>query len=118
MDTTKAVMVDVQICFFLLDESPCVGLFHKDSDGYGYCDDCMVAEPNGHPILNIDEYRLAKVSVPIKSDGSYNRPEIINRLTDEMDEIIDNNEYDWAEQAKQSIALWEFTFGQTERHSW
>ena len=32
MDTTKAVMVDVQICFFLLDESPCVGLFHKDSD--------------------------------------------------------------------------------------
>ena len=51
VDTIKAVMVDVQICFFLLDESPCVGLFHKDSDGYGYCDDCMVAEPNGHPIF-------------------------------------------------------------------
>ena len=35
-----------------------------------------------------------------------------------MDEIIDNNEYDWGEQTKQSIDLWESMFGQTERHSW
>ncbi len=111
-------MVDVQICFYLLDGSPGVGLFRKDSEGYGYCDNFMVAEPDGHPILNIDEYRLVTVSVPIKTDGSYDRPEIINKLADGMDEIIDNNEYDWGEQTKQSIDLWEFMFGQTERHSW
>ena len=70
-------MVDVQICFYLLDGLPGVGLFRKDSEGYGYCDNFMVAEPDGHPILNIDEYRMVTVSVPIKTDGSYDRPEIM-----------------------------------------
>ena len=117
-DMIKTWMVNVQICFYLIDGSPGVGLFRKDFDGYGYCDNFMVAEPDGHPMMNIDEYRLVTVSVPLKSDGSYDRPEIINKLADGMDEIIDNNEYDWAEQTKQSIDLWEFMFGQTERHSW
>lgn len=118
MDATQAPMIDVRICFFLLDDSPWVGLFYKDDNGYGYCEGIMVSEPNGHPIKNIDEYRLTTVSVPVKSDGSYNPPEIIDKLRDGIDDIIDNNEYDWDAWAKQSIALWESVFGQTERHAW
>ena len=118
MDATQAPMIDVRICFFLLDDSPWVGLFCKDDDGFGFCDNIMVSWPNGHPIKNIDEIHLTTVGVPVRSDGSYDPPEIIEKLRDEMDEIIDSNEYDWDEQTKQSIALWESVFGQTERHAW
>ncbi|NMM93474.1 hypothetical protein [Bifidobacterium oedipodis] len=118
MSDMNAPTVDVQLCFYLLDDYPAVGIFHKDSDGYGYCDDIMVAEPGGHPIQNIDEYRLTTLSVPVKPNGSYDRPNIISRLWDGFDDIIKKYEPDWDEQSKQSCALWESIFGQTERHAW
>lgn len=68
--------------------------------------------------MNIDAYRRETVRIPVKPDGSYDLPAILGTFMHDMDEIIDNHEYDWSEQARQSIALWESTFGQTERHSW
>ena len=98
MAKAKMPMVDVEVCFYLLDGSPTVGLFHRDADGFGYCGGFLVAEPDGRPVLNVDEYRLATVRVAAGDVDKDGWPRLVARLADRMVEIINEHEEDWGAQ--------------------